>query len=459
MTGIARAPATRRRLFYAVAAGSLITAVSLGVRSTFGLYLSPISDALGTPRAVFALTVAIQNIVWGLGQPVAGALADRYGSGRVLAIGSAVYAGGMALMSRAGSSGALYLSGGFVVGGGLAAASFAVVLAAIGRIAPPNHRSLALGIATAMGSAGQFVLVPVAQAWLAALGWEQTVALMGVVAFTMVLVVRPLRGNAAATMTAEALAAPVYLRDELRRASQSRSYLLLNSAFFVCGFHVTFIATHLPAYVEDLGIAASVGAWALALIGLFNIVGSFTAGALGARFSKSKLLSIIYAARAVVIAAFVVTPLSPTTTVAFGAAIGLLWLATVPLTSGIVMAQFGPAHAGTLFGIVFLSHQVGAFFGAWFGGRLADAAGTYVPVWWIAAGLGVFAAVVHLFINEGPAAPVEPRTARRWRLAPTVGASLLVLGAVGGLFLSVNQPANAEEVPVFVCVLRPASAG
>lgn len=451
-----RTQSTSRRLWYAIAAGSLIAAISLGVRSTFGLYLNPISDALQSPRAVFALAVAIQNLVWGLGQPVAGAMADRFGAGRVLVAGAGVYAGGMALMAGATTSTTLYLSGGFIVGLGMSAASFSVVLASISRLAPPERRSMALGIATAMGSAGQFILIPLAQRWLDTAGWEATILWMAAITAVIALLVWPLRGNAASSSTSDAPDEIAPLRQELRRAGQSRSYLLLNAGFFVCGFHVTFIGTHLAAYVEDLGLAGTVGATALALIGLFNIVGSFTAGALGAKHSKTRLLSVIYAARAVVITGFVLIPATAQTTAVFGALIGLLWLATVPLTSGIVLSQFGPAHAGTLFGIVFLSHQVGSFFGAWLGGRLADATGSYAAAWWLAVALGLFAAVVHLFIDDGPAAPARPAGARRWRLAPTVGALVIAAVVVVAPFAGVRQSVSADVDPhVFLCPIHP----
>lgn len=442
-----------RRLLWAVVAASLITMISLGVRATIGLFLTPISDALDSPRAVFALAVAIQNLVWGLGQPVAGALADRFGSGRVLVIGSGIYAGGMVLMANSTTAVGLYVSGGFIVGLGLAAASFSVVLAAVGRIAPPERRSMALGIVTAMGSVGHFVLVPVAQAWISDLGWQTAMVILGVIALSIVLAVRPVRGSAA-EVSGEAEADRVPLRQDLARAARSKHYVLLNAAFFVCGFHVTFIATHLPAYAGDVGVATAAAATALSLVGLFNIGGSLAAGALGQRYSKTRLLSIIYGARAVVITAFVLTPISATTIVVFGALMGVLWLSTVPLTSGIVVQQFGTTHSGTLFGIVFMSHQVGAFIGAWMGGAVVDATASYLPAWWTAVGLGVFAAIVHLFIDDGPVAPYAPVVGRRWRVAPTTGALLLVLAMAVGPFLDTRRPAVASDAP-YLCVLHP----
>ncbi len=455
-------------LWWLLVAGSVITALSLGVRSTYGLFLDPVVEALGTGRGAFALAIAIQNLMWGLSQPVAGAVADRFGSARVLVGGTVLYAVGLVLMAGSDTTGSLYLSAGFVIGVGNGAASFAVVLAAIGRMAPPEKRSMALGVATAMGSVGQFFLVPAAQRLIDTAGWETAaVALAGVI-LVMLAFAPALRGRA---VDHEPPAAPgvepVPLRRELRRAAHSRSFRLLNGAFFVCGFHVTFIATHLASYSEDVGQTRAVAATALAMIGLFNIVGSLAAGLLGGRHSKTKLLSIIYASRALVIAGFVLIPASAATTVAFGALIGVLWLSTVPLTSGIVASQFGTAHTGTLFGIVFLAHQLGAFAGAWMGGSLADRVGSYDPVWWIAVGLGVLAALLHLIIDEGP--QPEPPVAVGLVPSPVAGtaAVIAVIGLTAGLSLAAADraaaggevgealgPSSARSPAVF-CVLHP----
>lgn len=444
-------------------AGSVITALSLGVRSTFGLFLDPVIETLGSGRGTFALAVAIQNLVWGLSQPVAGAIADRFGSARVLAVGAVVYALGLLLMAGADSSGVLYLSAGFVVGVGTGAASFAVVLAAIGRMVAPERRSMALGIATAMGSVGQFLLVPLVQTLIDSSGWRTATVVLSVVILVVIGFAPGLRGRAADFSSGVAGAdTAVPLRAELRRAAHSGSYRLLNLAFFVCGFHVTFIATHLASYAQDVGQSRATAARALALIGLFNIVGSLTAGYLGGRRSKTKLLSGIYGARAVVIAGFVLIPASGTTTLIFGAMIGVLWLSTVPLTSGIVAGQFGTTHAGTLFGIVFLSHQVGAFAGAWAGGSLADRVGTYDPVWWISVGLGVLAALLHLMIDEGPQPQVPERvgpvTAPVGGMAAALVIAALTVGvAVGALRATESTAAApaAESPPGFFCVLHP----
>ena len=453
----------RPPLWLLLVAGSIITSLSLGVRSTFGLFLDPVIDTLGTGRGSFALAIAIQNLMWGLTQPVAGAIADKYGTARVLAVGAVAYAGGLVLMAASTTTGTLVLSAGFVIGIANGAASFAVVLAAVGRMVSPERRSMALGVVSAMGSVGQFVLVPLARWLIDSAGWEETALALGLVILAVLIFAPWLRGRSIDQAPADHGAAsepPVALTQELRRAGHSRSYRLLNLAFFVCGFHVTFIATHLASYSEDVGQTRGVAATALALIGLFNIAGSLAAGALGARYSKSKLLSGIYGARAVVITAFLLVPPSPTTIVVFGAAIGLLWLATVPLTSAIVVGQFGTTHAGTLFGIVFLSHQLGAFAGAWMGGSLTDRLGSYDPVWWIAVGLGVLAAIVHLMIDEGPQPEPPPRVAAA---PPILGPAAVVVVTAGLAIGSAaaasapdgDRPSGGTEPAGFFCPLHP----
>ncbi len=410
-----------RSLVLVIAAGSMITSIGLGVRSTFGLYLDPVVESLGTDRGTFSLVIAIQNLLWGFSQPVAGAVADRFGAARVLAAGGVGYAIALLIMSQAESTGLLFFSVGGLIGIATGAASFSVVLAAVGRMAPPKHATMALGIVTAMGSIGQFVLVPLAGTLLDTYGWRTTVALLAIVVGLTAVFTMPLRGRAVdqqGTEAGEADAPAVTLRYDLRRAANSRSYLMLNAAFFVCGFHVSFIGIHLVPYGGDLGISGSSARNALALIGLFNIVGSLIAGYLGSRFPKTHLLAIIYGLRAVSITAFLLVPVSGITFVLFGATIGLLWLSTVPLTGAIVTSQFGTTHSGTLFGIVFLSHQLGSFVGVWLGGELADQPGGYTTVWWMAAGLGVVAALLHLGIDDGPVPPPPVRDDRATTLSP-----------------------------------------
>ncbi|MGI9625119.1 MAG: MFS transporter, partial [Acidimicrobiales bacterium] len=426
-------PSSGLPLWAVIAAGGVITALSLGVRSTFGLFLDPVVESLETDRGTFALAIAIQQIVWGISQPIAGAISDRYGAGRTLAAGSLMYAVALLLMSTASSPGMLLLSAGFLVGLAIGAASFAVVLSAVGRMVPPERRTMSLGIVSAIGSLGQFILVPVAGMSIDNTSWETTAVILAFVALAAILLTPAVRGRAsdyteAASGDSED-GRP--LRQELRRAAHARPYLLLNGAFFVCGFHVTFIATHLPAFSEDLGQPGSAAATALALVGLFNVFGSLAAGWLGARHSNTKLLAGIYGLRAVVITAFMLVPASSTATIVFGAAIGVLWLSTVPLTSAMVTEQFGTAHSGTLFGIVFLSHQIGAFAGAWIGGELADATGSYDSSWWIAVGLGLLAMALQLLIKEGPVPEPPPVDPRGIRLAPTgVAVALVAIGVV-----------------------------
>ena len=471
--GFAAINGKRRRtpsLVVVLLGASLITAISLGIRSTFGLFLNPVVDALGTNRAGFALAIAIQNLVWGLGQPIAGAVADRYGSPRVLAAGGALYAAGVFGMSRSTTTTQLYLSGGLVVGLAMAAASFAVVLAAVGKLAPPERRTWAMGIATAAGSFGQFLLVPAAGQLQDRLAWRSALATLGAVALVVIVVAPVLRRPRSSSLAdvRDTAQQPVAAHQEgestgvaLRRALRHRSYLLLCAGFFVCGFHVTFIGTHLPSYLQDVGLSKSTGAQALALIGLFNVAGAFGAGLLAGRFSKNRLLSVIYGLRAVAIVGLVLLPHTTTVALAFAAVMGVLWLSTVPLTSAIVVGQFGVANAGALFGVVFLAHQVGAFIGVFYGGKLADSTGSYVSVWWIAVGLGIFAAAINLFVSDRPAPPAPVRL----QTAPGLGAaagmvSVVALAAVSAVGVTTTSPAREFDIAaasaVPYCVVHPA---
>lgn len=445
-----------------VIAGSIITSLSLGARATFGLYLDPVSETLGSGRGTFALTVAIQQIVWGLGQPVAGAVADRWGTGRVLAGGGGLFVFSLLLMGQSSEAWQIHATGGFMFGLAISAASFSVVLSAVGRAAHPDRRSMALGVVSALGSLGQFFLLPIADRLLDRFGWQDTVMLLSFAGALVVLFVGPLRGNAIfqtwVDPTEERLQAgrpdpQRTLRDELRKAASSRDYLLLNLGFFVCGFHVTSIATHLPAYADDVGLSDGIGSTAIALIGLFNVFGSLAAGALGQRYSKTGLLAGIYALRAVVIALYVVVPVSGVTTMAFAVTMGTLWLSTVPLTSGIVAQQFGTLHSGSLFGIVFLSHQIGSFLGAWGGGLLVDRFDTYNPVWWISVALGGVAMVAHLALNDGPVPdpPTSGGNSMRW--LPAGAAAVLVLALAPPLLRATAAGGSQSHDLLLYCVL------
>jgi predicted MFS family arabinose efflux permease len=380
-----------------IVAGCLIALITFGARTSFGLFTEPLSALRGWDRETFALAIAIQNLLWGIGQPFAGAIADRYGPGRVLAAGGAVYALGVVLMAVSTSPAALALTGGVIIGLGLSGGSFTIVIAAFARLVPEDRRSWAMGLATAMGSLGQFVFAPLGQSFISAFGAATALVLIGgCVAFVPVLA-RALSGGDAMEEAQESSSVAV------RQALTHPSYMLLTSGFFVCGFHIAFVSTHLPPYLTDLGLGTALAAWALALIGLFNVVGAYTAGVLGGTHSRRLLLSGIYASRAAAFALFFALPASPATVLLFAAAIGLLWLSTVPLTSGLIAVMFGTRHLGLLFGVVFLSHQVGAFAGAWLGGAVYEATGTYDLMWWLSVALGLAAAVVHLPIRERPA--------------------------------------------------------
>ncbi len=379
--------------------GCLIGIVSFGARAGFGLFLQPISAELHWGREVFALSIAIQNLVWGAAQPFAGMLADKYGSARVLVVGAAIYAGGVALMSYSSEPWQMHMTAGVLVGLGTAFASFMIVMATIARKVTPKWRTLVMGIATASGSIGQFTMVPLGQAFLKAYGWHTALLLLAAI----VLLVIPL----SATVTGKGAPAPGMrdqtVREAFGEAFSLRSYNLLVAGFFVCGFHVAFILVHLPAYIADKGLPPETAARALAFVGLFNIVGSIGAGFIGARYSKRLSLAAIYILRSMAITAFVLLPTTELTVYAFAAAMGLLWLSTVPFTSGLVAQFFGMRYMAMLFGFVFFSHQVGSFIGVWLGGRLYDAYGTYDVVWWLSVALGIAAAIVHLPIREAPA--------------------------------------------------------
>ena len=402
-----RPPLWRTPVFILVI-GCLIAMIGFGVRSIFGLFLEPMTLARGWDRETFALALAIQNLLWGLALPFAGALADRSGPSRVIALGALVYAAGVWGMAEAESGLAFQLFGGLITGIGVAFTGFSLVLAAMAKVVGPEKRSLALGLGTAAGSLGQAVFSPLGQSFIAAFGWHGALISLSVCVLALIPLAFMLSGPKGAADEPEI---DQSLLDALREASGHRGYLLLTAGFFVCGFHVAFITVHFPAYIIDIGLTAEDGAWAIALIGLFNIVGSFLSGLAGQRWSKKYGLSFIYAARAVLITAFMLAPVSQAAVYAFAAVMGILWLSTVPLTTGIVAQVFGTRYMATLFAIVFLSHQVGSFIGVWFGGWIYDATGSYAPMWWAGVGLGVAAAVVHLPIDEKPLARLSPAKA------------------------------------------------
>jgi MFS family permease len=379
--------------------GCLIAIIAFGPRSTLGFFLTPLSSANHWGRDVFAFALALQNLLWGIGQPLAGMIADRFGTVRVLCVGSLLYGAGLALMSNAASAPVLDASAGVLIGFGLAGCSFPVVLAAFGKIMPPQWRSRAFGFGTAAGSFGQFLYSPMAVALMDTFGWRQTLVIFAV----SMLAVIPL-SFALATPPTGAMrgAAPQSLRQALGEAFAHRSYILLVLGFFTCGFQLQFITVHMPSYLVDRGLSAQVGGWTIATIGLFNIIGSVTAGWLGDRMPKRYLLSAIYFIRAAAILAFISFPVTAVTCIAFGATMGLMWLSTVPPTNGIIALMFGTRWLATLAGFAFFSHQVGGFLGVLLGGIVFDRTGSYNAVWWLAILFGVLSALINLPIVEEP---------------------------------------------------------
>jgi predicted MFS family arabinose efflux permease len=388
-----------RKAWGVIICGGLIMSVSMGMRQNFGLFLEPMSTGLGWQVGVFALAMAIQNLMWGVAQPFAGILADKYGSGRVLAIGSILYASGIATMAFPMNELQFHFSAGVLVGLGVAAMGFPVVLGAVARMVPERQRSTALGIASMGGSFGQFVFAPVSQGLINEYGWMIALVVMAIIAALSALLALNVRTKPS-EHAMNVVEFEQTLGQALHEAFGNNSYLLLNLGFFVCGFHIAFIATHLPMFLATCNISADVGATALATIGLANMAGTYVAGVMGGKFSKKYLLSIIYLSRSAVILIYFLLPVTIVTTLAFAAAIGALWLSTVPLTSGLVGVMFGTRYMTTLFAITLFTHQIGAFCGAWLGGYLYDLTGSFDGAWLASIGLGVFSALVHLPIRE-----------------------------------------------------------
>ena len=379
-----------------VVCGCLVIFVGFGIRSTMGVFLVPITEQYDWGRSIFAFAAALQNLFWGFSQPIFGAIADRFGSGRVILIGGICYVAGLALMIVSSTPLGFYIANGALIGFGLSGTTFAIVLAVIARAVPEKQRSMALGIGSAAGSLGQFVLVPLGNSLILQFGWVSTIAMLSCLMLLVIPLSFVLSGKPNISGPEQTLKAAVF------QAARHPGYVLLTSGFFVCGFQVTFIGIHLPAYLTDIGLSSNVGAWALSMVGLFNLVGTLLAGYMGNIFKKKSILSFIYLGRAIVIAVFVMLPPSVPSALIFAACMGILWLATIPLTSGIVSQVFGARYLGTLFGFVFLGHQIGSFLGVWMGGLLFDATQSYEVVWWICVALGVIAALLHWPINESP---------------------------------------------------------
>jgi MFS family permease len=395
-------------------ASCVILLASFGIRATFGVFQIPIAADFGWPRGYFSMAIAIQNLAWGFGQPIFGAIAERFGDRRAIVLGALLYAAGLVLSANAVTPGAHQLLN-VLIGFGIAGTGFGVLLAIVGRAASPERRSLSLGIATAAGSAGQVVGPPTAQALLGVMPWNSVFLVFAAVLVALLALLPLIRGP---------VRAPVHVAEQsmgaiVGRAVRDPSFTLIFLGFFSCGYQLAFMTAHFPAFVTEVcspiaanGVLASLGitstsalgAVAFAVIGLANIGGTIAAGALGQHYRKKYLLAQIYLARTVVAAAFIVAPVTPGSVLVFSVLMGSLWLATVPLTSGLVAQIWGIRYMGTLYGLVFFSHQLGGFLGVWLGGRLYDIYGNYTLVWWIGVGVGAFSALVHLPIRDRPAA-------------------------------------------------------
>jgi MFS family permease len=377
--------------------GGIILTIAMGTRQGFGLFLQPMTFDLGWSRETFAFAMALQNLLWGASQPFFGMIADRKGAGRVLLAGAALYATGLVLMAMSSTGWQFSLATGLFIGLAQGCTTFSIVFGVVSRVFPPERRSMALGLSSAAGSFGQFAMLPYTQTLISHFGWFNALLVLAVSATLIAPLASALvekRGANAGGAQAQSVG------EAVREAFGHRSFLLLTAGYFVCGFQLAFITIHFPAYLADKGLSANVGMFALALVGLFNIFGSFASGALGAKYTKKYLLSSIYFSRSLVIALFILAPVSEGSVYLFSAAIGLLWLSTVPLTNGVIGGIFGVAYMSTLSGFVFFSHQIGSFIGVWLGGYLFDHTGSYQVVWLISIGLGIFAALVNLPIEE-----------------------------------------------------------
>lgn len=386
--------------FQVLACGACIVTLSMGIRHGFGLWLQPITQAQDWTRETFAFAIAIQNLVWGISGIFAGMVADRFGAFKVIVVGSILYAAGLVGMAQTTTPLMFSLSAGVLIGMAQAGTTYAVIYGVIGRNVSADKRSWAMGVAAAAGSFGQFLMVPTEGFLIAQFGWQEALVILGVASLLMIPLSWGLREPGFLGGTAP-------LRDQsiaqaLREAFKYPSFQLLMAGYFVCGFQVVFIGVHMPSYLRDKGLSPQVASYALALIGLFNVFGTYAAGVLGQKLPKKNILAFIYFARAVAISLFLLVPLSPDSVYVFSAVMGVLWLSTVPPTNATVAQIFGVAHLSMLGGFVFFSHQVGSFMGVWLGGYLYDKTGSYDIVWYIAIALGVAAALINLPVKEAP---------------------------------------------------------
>jgi MFS family permease len=395
---------------FTIAFACILLALNFGLRSSMGFFMAPISAEFQYGREVFAFSLALQNLCWGLFQPIAGAFSDRYGTVKTVVIGSLVYAFGLFVTANAEGVFGLHVGAGLLMGMGISATGFGVVLPAIAKMVSVEKRAFALGLGSAAGSAGQLLVIPVAQSFIASYGWSNALLLMAVSALLMVLLASAFRGAQAEQQVHEN-ADTQTMSEALREASQHAHYWWLVIGFFVCGFQLAFITVHMPAYLTDQGFNETVAVASLSLIGLFNIFGCLLSGSWSGKYSKKMLLTYIYALRAISIAAFMLLPMTAMNVYVFSIITGLLWLATVPPTSGLVAQMFGLKYMGTLYGIVFLSHQLGSFSGVWLGGYLYDATGSYDVVWWMACIIAMLTAAIHILIDERPVARIRAKLA------------------------------------------------
>ena len=383
--------------------GCAIALLSFGPRSSLGFFIQPMSRDLAWGRDVFGLALALQNLLWGLGQPIAGAIADRFGLLRVMVVGALLYAGGLLMMRYASSPASLDLGAGVMIGFGLSGCSFNLVLSAFSKLLPLEKRGLALGAGTAAGSFGQFLFAPFGVAMIDQFGWQSALTVFALLMLLIVPLALALSTPVAATSNVPDGEQQSF-RTALAEAFGHRSYVLLVLGFFTCGFQLAFITVHLPAYLSDRGVSAQTGGWVVAAIGLFNIVGSLSVGWLQNKYPKRYILSVIYFARAMSIVAFISFPVTAFSAIVFGAATGLTWLSTVPPTSALVAIMFGTRWFATLYGFAFVSHQVGGFLGVLLGGIVFEKFGSYTPIWWLSVLFGVLSALINLPIVEAPVA-------------------------------------------------------
>ncbi|GAB1622620.1 MFS transporter [Agarivorans albus] len=379
-----------------------ILVISLGIRQSFGIFMMPVSEHFQLGREFFSFAIALQNLLFGMFQPFVGMAADKWGAKRVIVLGAAAYALGLYLSSIAALPSMLYLSLGALVGLGLSATSYVIVLGAVAKVVPAKHAAKAFGLTTAAGSFGMFAMIPGAQLMLSQMGWQQALQAFALLCALMVAFAMFMKTAKLSTADQAVVDDKQTLKESLQEAFSHKGYWLIHAGFFVCGFHVMFIATHLPSYLADKNLSATTGAMALAYVGIFNIFGSYFWGVMGDRFSKRHVMSALYLMRTVVIAGFVSLPVTESSAALFGGAIGFCWLGTVPLTSGLVRQIFGARYLSTLYGLVFFTHQIGSFLGAWVGGRIYDYYGSYEPIWWSTVALAFIAALIHLPINDKP---------------------------------------------------------